>query len=66
MQRARIPAAHVSQIDAVAKHPTLSRFPWYFVSRGTQLAGLENRLTLIAKFPKPTGDEFVGVYEIKK
>lgn len=35
----------------------------YFVSRGPQYAGLENRLTELIRFPKPLDTEFVGVYQ---
>lgn len=37
----------------------------YFVSRGSQYAGLENRLIELARFPKPLDNEFVGVYMIQ-
>lgn len=35
----------------------------YFVSRGEQLMTFASNLTLLAKFPKPIGDEYVGVYK---
>ena len=36
----------------------------YFVSRGLQRAGLEDRLVEIARFNKPLDSEYVGVYRI--
>ncbi len=42
----------------------LSSDAFYFVSRGNQLAGLGDKLKVEAKFKKPIGEEFVGVYKI--
>jgi len=37
---------------------------FYFVSRGTQMGGIESKVKLAVKFPKPLDPEYVGVYEI--
>lgn len=37
----------------------------YFISRGKQYAGLEKYLKEIIRFPKPAGDEFVGIYQFQ-
>lgn len=37
----------------------------YFISRGKQYSGLEKYLKEIIRFPKPVGDEFVGVYQFQ-
>lgn len=37
----------------------------YFVSRGPELMGLEPYLTPLAKFTKPVGGEYVGVYQFR-
>lgn len=66
MQKADIPIFYTSQIQDVLKISELNQLPWYFVSRGPQYAGLFPTLSEIAKFPKPYGDEFVGVYLINK
>jgi len=50
----------ISQIDCIQVP-----MPLYFVSRGTQLAGLEKFLVEVKRFEKPEGDEFIGIYRIK-
>lgn len=42
-----------------------SEIPIYFVSRGSQLAGLENYLKEIRRFYKPMDKEYIGVYILK-
>jgi len=37
----------------------------YFVSRGSQYAGLEKHLVKKVIFNKPSGKEFIGIYRIK-
>lgn len=39
---------------------------YFFVSRGTQMSGLENHVKEVARFNKPMDNEYVGVFEIKR
>jgi hypothetical protein len=50
----------LSKIDCIT-------FPneFYFVSRGSQFAGMEKYLLEVKRFNKPGGEEFVGVYTMK-
>ncbi len=66
MERKHIPVFYISQVNDIAQVKELAELPWYFVSRGPQYAGIFNYLTEVAKYKKPFGDEFVGVYRINK
>ena len=48
-----------------AINKTKTDYPMYFVSRGNQFAGMEKYLIKRARFPKPDGNEFVGIYQIR-
>jgi 4-amino-4-deoxy-L-arabinose transferase-like glycosyltransferase len=37
----------------------------YFVSRNDQRVGLDTFLVLVKKFPKPEGNDFIGIYTLK-
>ncbi|MDO8551165.1 MAG: glycosyltransferase family 39 protein [bacterium] len=40
------------------------QYPIYFVSRGKQYLDMEKELTEMKIFPKPQGEEFVGIYQL--
>jgi len=41
-------------------------YPFYFISRDDNLAGMDKYLTLVKKFFKPDGVSFVGIYKYQK
>ena len=40
--------------------------PFYFISRGGNLAGMETYLSEVKRFYKPNGKDFIGVYKLKE
>lgn len=52
-----LPITYLSQIS--------NDIPRYFVSRGTQMAGLKEKTVELKRFNKPMDDEFVGVYQLR-
>mgnify|MGYP001558781463 FL=1 len=54
------PLTYLEQVTTGTKNiPGIS---YYFISRGTQMGGLERQTTQLARFHKPLDEEFVGVY----
>lgn len=58
-----VPVTFMDQLLSTTKNiPGIS---YYFVSRGTQMAKLEHRITELARFNKPMDEEFVGIYQLQ-
>lgn len=64
----KIPVHYLPEVDAkIYVDKVIARYPertLYFVSRGSQLSGLEKQLQQVARFNKPWDSEYVGVYKI--
>jgi len=54
-----------TQKEKIVSQLATATYPTYFVSRGRQYAGLELYLHEEIRFPKPWGDEFVGIYKVR-
>jgi len=54
--------SHIQSTNQLLLKRALDAQSVYFISRGTQLAHMENHLTLVKKFEKPYDSEYVGVY----
>ena len=69
LYRKNIPVAYVPASDPVGYVEKIhERYPhgvFYFVSRGSQLGGLQGHLKEVIRFKKPNDSEFVGIYKIE-
>ncbi|MBI4067010.1 hypothetical protein HY407_01400, partial [Candidatus Gottesmanbacteria bacterium] len=61
-----LPVGLLDELYKNRDHLILSDPGFYFVSRGNQLAGMEKRFREVARYPKPQGQEYVGIYEVIK
>ena len=60
-----IPVIYLDDILKQIKEVKMTKVSLYYISRGNQLANLENRLSEKIRFKKPLDDEYVGIYSIQ-
>ena len=60
-----VPVRYLGSVIKQIKESKIPDVEFYYVSRGNQLSGLENRLTEKIRFKKPLDSEYVGIYLVK-